>query len=71
MLLFSVTELPGNLPHDYDLIAPEELAAIYEVGFSQAMVQNNNLERRMDDIRAGSNGFCANNFVATTSGKGF
>lgn len=59
----------GNLPHDYDLIAPEELAAIYEVGFSQSMVQNNNLERRMDDIRAGSNGFCANNFVARTSGK--
>jgi T5SS/PEP-CTERM-associated repeat protein len=58
----------GNLPHDYDLIAPEELAAMYEVGFSQAMVQNNNLERRMDDIRAGSNGFCANNFVAP-SGK--
>jgi autotransporter-associated beta strand protein len=61
----------GNLPHDYDLIAPEELAAMYEVGFSQAMVQNNNLERRMDDIRAGSNGFCANNFVAPTSGKDF
>jgi uncharacterized protein with beta-barrel porin domain len=61
----------GNLPHDYDLIAPEELAAIYEVGFSQSMVQNNNLERRMDDIRAGANGFCANNFVATTSGKDF
>ena len=59
----------GNLPHDYDLIAPEELASIYEIGFSQAVVQNNNLQRRMDDIRAGSNGFCANNFVAHTSGK--
>jgi outer membrane autotransporter protein len=59
----------GNLPHDFDLIAPEELASIYEIGFSQAVVQNNNLQRRMDDIRAGSNGFCANNFVARTSGK--
>ena len=50
----------GNLPHDYDLIAPEELAAIYEISISSSMVQNNNLQRRMDDIRAGSNGFCAN-----------
>jgi T5SS/PEP-CTERM-associated repeat protein len=58
----------GNLPQAFDLIAPEELAAMYEVGFSQAMVQNNNLERRMDDIRAGANGFCANVFVAP-SGK--
>ena len=71
LIAFLGSEPLGNLPRDYDLIAPEELAAIYEVGFSQAMVQNNNLERRMDDIRAGSNGFCANNFVATTSGKDF
>lgn len=46
------------LPHVYDLIAPEELAAIYEVGFSQAVVHNNNLQRRMDDIRAGADGYC-------------
>jgi outer membrane autotransporter protein len=47
----------ANLPHDYDLIAPEELASIYEIGFSQAVVHNDNLMRRMDDIRAGSNGY--------------
>ncbi|HJX25959.1 MAG TPA: autotransporter domain-containing protein [Chthoniobacterales bacterium] len=69
LINFLDTELIAALPHDYDLIAPEELAAIYEIGFSQAVVQNNNLQRRMDDIRAGSNGFCANNFVAHTSGK--
>lgn len=46
------------LPHTYDLIAPEELSAIYEIGFSQAVVHNDNLIRRMDDIRAGSNGYC-------------
>jgi hypothetical protein len=39
-------------------IAPEELASIYEIGFSQAVVHNDNLMRRMDDIRAGSNGYC-------------
>ena len=52
----------ANLPHDYDLIAPEELASLYEISISQAVVQNNNLQRRMDDIRAGSNGFCAEGF---------
>jgi outer membrane autotransporter protein len=71
LINFLEFESLGNLPHDYDLIAPEELASIYEVGFSQAVVQSNNLQRRMDDIRAGSNGFCANNFVARTSGKDF
>ena len=47
----------ANLPHDFDLIAPEELASIYEIGFSQAVVQNMNLMHRMDDIRAGSTGY--------------
>lgn len=63
---FLAVEPEANLPHDYDLIAPEELASIYEIGFSQATIQNNNLVRRMDDIRAGSNGFCANGFVPRT-----
>jgi|CZKQ01.1.fsa_nt_gi outer membrane autotransporter protein len=61
----------GALPHDFDLIAPEELASIYEIGFSQAVVQNDNLQRRMDDIRAGSNGFCADGFVPQVSGKDY
>ncbi len=48
-----------NLPYDYDLIAPEELASIYEMGFTQANMQGVNLMQRMDDIRAGSTGFCS------------
>lgn len=47
-----------ELPRAFDLIAPEELAAIYDIGFAQAVVMNENLMRRMDDIRAGANGFC-------------
>jgi T5SS/PEP-CTERM-associated repeat protein len=54
---FLTNEPRGNLPHDYDLIAPEELASIYEIGFSHATIQSLNLQRRMDDIRAGSTGF--------------
>jgi outer membrane autotransporter protein len=63
--------LLGDLPAAYDLIAPEELASIYEIGFSQAVVQNNNLQRRMDDIRAGSSGFCANDFAPQVVGRDY
>jgi outer membrane autotransporter protein len=71
LINFLALEQVGALPHDFDLIAPEELASIYEIGFSQAVVQNNNLQRRMDDIRAGSNGFCANGFTPQVSGKDY
>jgi outer membrane autotransporter protein len=52
----------ASFPGDYDLIAPEELASIYEIGFSQATVQSLNLQRRMEDIRAGSTGFSASGY---------
>jgi len=42
---------------------PEELVAIYQIGFSQATVQALNLQRRMDDIRAGSRSFCPTDVV--------
>ena len=57
LIAFLGSEPLADLPHDYDLIAPEELASIYEIGFSQAVVQNLNLIHRMDDIRAGSPGY--------------
>jgi len=61
----------GSLPHDYDLIAPEELASIYEIGFSQATIQSVNLQRRLDDIRSGSNGFSAAGFAPKVTGKDY
>src|SRR5581483_1569226 len=62
------TNFLGNVPintlrHAYDLIAPEELASMYEASFAQSFVQSTNLQRRMDDIRDGSTGFCADGFV--------
>jgi outer membrane autotransporter protein len=42
---------------------PEELSAIYEIGFSQATAQALSLQRRMDDIRAGSRSFCPTDVV--------
>ncbi len=57
LIAFLGSEPMANLPHDYDLIAPEELASIYEMGFSQAVVTNMNLMHRMDDIHSGSTGY--------------
>lgn len=65
---FLVTEQPEDLPHDYDLIAPEELASMYEISFSQSFVQNMNLQHRLDDVRAGSTGFSSNGYSMNTSG---
>ena len=49
----------ADLPGDFDLIAPDELQAIYTIGMSQANVQTANLQRRMEGIRAGREGFSA------------
>lgn len=51
-----------DLCHDLDLIAPEELQAMYSVGFSHANVQTANLSRRMDDLRSGAGGFSASGY---------
>jgi outer membrane autotransporter protein len=44
---------------DLDRIAPDELTSIYQIAVSQAKVQGANLQRRLEDIRSGSNGFSA------------
>ena len=66
--IIPATNVLGNIPintlrHAYDLIAPEELASMYEASFAQSMVNSLNLQHRMDDIRWGSTGFCADGFV--------
>ena len=48
----------ADLPHVYDLIAPEEFAAMYEMSFSRATVQSANLQGRMDQIRANADPDC-------------
>ncbi|HWY52270.1 MAG TPA: autotransporter domain-containing protein [Chthoniobacterales bacterium] len=48
----------ADLPHVYDLIAPEEFAAMYEMSFSRAVVQSGNLQGRMDQIRANADPDC-------------
>ncbi len=51
----SLPELPG----DFDLIAPEELTAIFQISVSLANVQALNLQQRMSDLRNGASGFSA------------
>ena len=55
----------GSVPHLLDLIAAEELQALYTIGISQANVQSSNLERRMDDIRSGTHGFSASGYAVS------
>lgn len=57
LISFLNNEPLGQLCSDFTLIAPEQLASIFNIGVSLANVQSANLERQMDDIRAGSTGF--------------
>jgi outer membrane autotransporter protein len=65
---FLDTQPLSELCGDLDLISPEELAAMFNIGVSLANIQSVNLERRMEEIRArsrgsrGSSGFSARGF---------
>ncbi len=48
---------PDSLCDDYLRLSPEELTSIFYVGVSLANLQGANLERRMEDFRAGAGGF--------------
>ena len=47
----------GKVLGDLDRIAPEELTSIYQIAISQSKIQTANLQRRLEDVRSGSNGF--------------
>jgi outer membrane autotransporter protein len=61
----------NKLCNDFELISPEELASIYNIGVSLANVQTANLNRRMEDIRAGSTGFSSSGFTLNGSTPNF
>lgn len=44
----------ADLPGLYDLIAPDELTAIFQMGFSAAEIQNTNIQRHLELVRQGS-----------------
>jgi outer membrane autotransporter protein len=62
LIEFLDTQPLSELCAELELISPEELAAMFNIGVSLANIQSVNLERRMEDIRAGSSGFSARGF---------
>ena len=63
--------IPGEPIAIARLIAPEELASIYEIKFALDTLEGTNLIQRMDDIRAGSNGFCAAGYAPQVTTQGY
>ena len=59
-----------DIPAALDLLAPEELSAIFEIGIGSANVQAFNLDRHLSEMRAGRTGFSASHFnMAVPDGK--
>ena len=52
LIRFLDTQPLASLPHDFDLIAPEELASMFSLEVSLANEQTMNLGRRLEDLRA-------------------
>jgi outer membrane autotransporter protein len=61
----------NNLCGDFTLIAPEALASIFNAGVSFANVQTANLKRRLEDVRAGDNGFNSSGFSLNGGASNF
>jgi len=71
LISFLDTEPFNKLCSDFTLIAPEQLTSVYNIAVSLANVQTANLERRMDDIRAGSTGFSGAGFTINGTSPSF
>jgi uncharacterized protein with beta-barrel porin domain len=65
LLSYLDTQSPANLLRDLDRLGPAELTSTFQIAFTEAEVEAANLERQMEDIRAGSNGFNALRFSWT------
>jgi outer membrane autotransporter protein len=71
LIRFLDTQPFDQLCSDFTLISPEELTAIFDLDVSLANIQTANLERRLDDIRAGSRGFSSSGFTINGSAPSF
>jgi fibronectin-binding autotransporter adhesin len=65
----------GNLPHDYNLIAPTQMSSINATTVSVGNVQASNLGQRLANVHGGSTGFSSAGFAisggAASFGEGF
>jgi autotransporter-associated beta strand protein len=75
LIAFLNSQPVGNLPHDYDLIAPTQISSVNATAVSVGKVQATNLGGRMANIRGGSTGFSSAGFGisggAASFGEGF
>ncbi|MBV8099869.1 MAG: autotransporter domain-containing protein [Verrucomicrobia bacterium] len=71
LISFLDSQPVSELCPDFTLIAPEELTAIFSLDVSLANIQTANLERRLGDIRSGSNGFSSSGFTINGSAPTF
>lgn len=56
----TLADLTNSLPRDFDLIAPDELSAMFTLAFAGMESHGYQLLNRINDLRAGSHGFSAN-----------
>lgn len=59
----------NNLPPMFSLIAPDELTAIFKMGFAASEIQNANIRRHLDRVRQGSTSEGQETY-STTDSKG-
>jgi len=71
-LIDHLDRLPLNdVPGALDRIAPEELTSIFTMGVAVDKVQVDNIQRRNEEIRAGSSGFSAAGLAMQGTGPGY
>jgi autotransporter-associated beta strand protein len=71
LIAFLDTQPLSDICPELELISPEEVAGIFNIGVSLANIQTVNLQRRMEDIRAGSSGFSATGLTINTRERDF
>ena len=70
VLTYLGTQITADLPGLYDLIAPDELTSIFQIGFTNAETQNLNIERHLELVRQGSGSISPQPVMAPDSKSG-
>jgi uncharacterized protein with beta-barrel porin domain len=71
LITFLDTQPISQLCDELTLISPEELTAVFSLDVSLANIQTDNLQRHLEDIRAGSHGFSSSGFTINGSVPSF
>jgi outer membrane autotransporter protein len=63
-------ESPAKVLLDLDRISPEALTSIFQIAASETRAQTASLQRRLEELQAGSNGFSASGFSINGAAPG-